>query len=458
MEKNKIQYDSLRDILRYRALDRAIFLTSLFYICGEMFDAFLRRALRIVGAGRLAIPLENLILILLLLYVYCTYFINRRSGLRKLRVWPVYSIAVASILLSLWLHPEYSNWFQHREYGLNIWFLQLRRGFYGLLIVGLFTDRRKLLTSIVWTSRLNLIFYLGRFFSFLQRGYWYAYTGSGELVKHSYNLTMGYLVAFGCILFMGLYLFNRKLPDLICMLTSFVVILLAGSRGPMICLAAAFLLFEVYRFTRIRTPSGKLLALFVVSMLALVVLIIGLPVISMGFIRLLSSLDIDSRTVEQLLAGEIMNDSGRSNIYEISRNMIRDGGLLGYGFYGDRHVIGRTWHYGYPHSVFYEILIEFGPLLGGVFIVLFAFFVLRMLFRCRDDSWMLLFIVFFCASIKLILSDSFWYYWPFWGLLGVLGLWSKDYKRSVTAKRRRISIGIQRGIRPLLSESSNEQI
>ncbi len=458
MEKNKIQYDSLRDILRYRALDRAIFLTSLFYICGEMFDAFLRRVFGIVGAGRYSIPMENLILILLLLYVYCTYFINRRSGLRKLRVWPVYSIAVASILLSLWLHPEYSDWFQHREYGLNIWFLQLRRGFYGLLIVGLFSDKRKLLTSIVWTCRFNLAYYLVRFLNFLRRGYWYAYTGSGELVKTEYNLTMGYLIAFGCILFMGLFLFNRKLPDLICMLTSFLVILMAGSRGPMICLAAAFLLFEIYRFTRIRTPSGKLLALFVVSMVILVVLIIGLPVISMGFIRLLSSLKIDSRTVEKLLAGEIMNDSGRSNIYEISRNMIRNGGPFGYGFYGDRYVIGRTWHYGYPHSVFYEILIEYGVFLGGALIAIFAFFFLRMLFRCRDDSWMLLLIVFFCASIKLMLSDSFWYFWPFWGLLGILGLWSKEYRRTVTEKRRRVSIGFRRETRPLISEIPHEQI
>ncbi len=370
----------------------------------------------------------------------------------------MYVFAIASILLSLWLHPEYSDWFHHKEYGLDIWFLQLRRGFFGLLIVGLFSDKRKLLTSVVWTSRFNLVYYLVRFFNFLQRGYWYAYSGSGELLKTDYNLNLGYLIAFVCILFFGLYLFNRKLPDLIWSLTAFVIILLAGSRGPMICLAAAFLLFEIYRFTRIRTPSGKLLALFAVGMVVLIVVIIGLPVISMGFIRLLSSLNIDSRTVEKLLAGEIMNDSGRSNIYEISRNMIRNGGPFGYGFYGDRYVIGRTWHYGYPHSIFYEILIEYGFLLGGAIIAVFSFFLLRMLFRCRDDCWMLLFIVFFSSSIKLMLSDSFWYFWPFWGLLGVLGLWSKEYRRTVAEKRQRGSIGIHREIRPLLSESSNEQI
>ncbi len=457
MEK-RIQYDSLRDILRYRALDRAIFLVSLFYISDEMFDAVLRRVFGMVGVRGMVVITENTVLILLLLYIYCTFFLNRRQGFRKLRVWPVYLFAIASILLSLWLHPEYSDWFHHREYGLNIWFLQLRRGFFGLLIVGLFSDKRKLLTSVVWTSRFNLVYYLVRFFNYLQRGYWYAYSGSGELLKLDYNLTLGYLIAFVCVLFLGLYLFNRKLPDLICSLTAFVIILLAGSRGPMICLGAAFLLFEIYRFTRIRTPSGKLLALFAVGMVVLIVVIIGLPVISMGFIRLLSSLNIDSRTVEKLLAGEIMNDSGRSNIYEISRNMIRNGGPFGYGFYGDRYVIGRTWHYGYPHSIFYEILIEYGVLLGGVLIAIFAFLFLRMLFRCRDDSWMLLLIVFFCSSIKLMLSDSFWYYWPFWGLLGVLGLWSKEYRRTVAEKRRRVSIGIRREIRPLLSESSNEQI
>ncbi len=69
----KIQYDSLRDILHYRALDRAIFLVSLFYICDEMFDAVLRRVFSIVGVRGMVVITENAVLILLLLYVYCTF-------------------------------------------------------------------------------------------------------------------------------------------------------------------------------------------------------------------------------------------------------------------------------------------------------------------------------------------------------------------------------------------------
>jgi O-antigen ligase len=154
-----------------------------------------------------------------------------------------------------------------------------------------------------------------------------------------------------------------------------------------------------------------------------------------GFFDLMRRMDIQSRFIQKLLDGTLSEDSGRSEINRIAFDMIRNGGIFGYGFYGDRYVIGQTWHYGYPHNIFLEWLIEFGPLLGGVFCLLFMFNVVRMGIRVIDPTWTFLWILFISTNMKLIVSDSFWYYWPFWGLLSVLGLWNKENRSSPIPKK-----------------------
>lgn len=264
--------------------------------------------------------------------------------------------------------------------------------------------------------------------------------GDGTLARTDYGLNYGYNVVMCVILFMILYTYNKKKIDLISFVISLLLVIICGSRGPLICIAISMMLLFIYRWNRIQDSKIKLIIFLLFMTGILSIMVIGIPVFVSGIASILRKSDISSRALQMFLNGTLADDSGRNRIYKIAYKMIAAGDInsfLGYGFYGDRYVIGRTWFYGYPHNIFLELLIQYGILFGGIIILMLVFNILRMAIRCEDSSWQLLFITLLGTSIKLCLSDSFWYYWPFWALLAVIGSWNKEQKhrnRSVRFK------------------------
>jgi O-antigen ligase len=259
--------------------------------------------------------------------------------------------------------------------------------------------------------------------------------GDGTLAKLDYGLTYGYQVVFLGILFLTLFVYNKSLIDLAFSIISLILVILCGSRGPLVCIAVAALMLYLSKWREKKASRFRFFSILFLLIIGLAAFVYTVPTLVNAAMTWLGQSGLQGRAIEKLLDGTITDDSGRSVISEISFDMIRNGGLFGYGFYGDRYVIGRTWYYGYPHNVFLELLIEFGALGGGIISIMLVYHTVRMMIRCKDTTWQFLLITLFGACAKLWMSDSFWYYWPFWGLIAILGLWNMEEKKNGGRKR-----------------------
>ena len=187
------------------------------------------------------------------------------------------------------------------------------------------------------------------------------------------------------------------------------------------------------RYRRAPPKCPPLVTVLVVAAAVGAVMIVGIPLLLAGLTRLLKVFHISSRSLQMFLSGKLTAGNGREKIWEIAEGMLKENFLTGYGFYGDRYVIGRTWAYGYPHNIAYEMWIQFGIPLGMAILGFIGYKVIKMLFTCKDASWFLLLSLMFSCSMKLALSDSFWYYWPFWGMIAILINWKFERRKEKTA-------------------------
>jgi len=428
-----VQYDRIKDIAKYKIIDKLIFVVGIMYICSELIKGALRFILPAFSLREFFLSTGyDCIMIFLIGFIYAVSYASKR---KKARVWPLYMIALGAIFWSLLFHPEYSEWFNHQSYSLNKYFWHVTSPMWGLLILSLFTDKEKMATLIVFSGRLNLIWRLYEYKEYLQRGYWSAYMGDGTLARLDYGLNYGYQVVILVILFLGLFVYNKKPIDLVFLMVALALVIVCGSRGPLICIAIASLMLFLSKWRKKEATRFRFFSILLLLIIGLVVFVVSVPILVNAVMTLLGRSGLQGRAIEMLLNGTITDDSGRSRINEMAYDMIRNGGLFGYGFYGDRYVIGQTWYYGYPHNVFLELLIQFGILGGSIIIIILVYHLIRMMIRCNDVTWQFLLIIMFSASVKLWLSDSFWYYWPFWGLIAILALWNAEQRKADGRKR-----------------------
>ncbi len=424
--EEKLQHFHLRRLLTGKLDELIATVALLFFLCSDAIDITIKTI--IPSMGTVITVAESIFLFFLIIAYYTQYFVG---GIRrKTRVWIIYSIAILFIVISVFAHPEYSGWFNHERYGILNTFSQLTAGFYALLIFGMVTDKQRIISCLIYSNRFNFAFYVVQFVRAMQRGYWVGYSSSGELSRMSYSLVFGYNVAICAIIGIVLFLLNKKYIDLGIFIVSVVMILLQGSRGALLCIVLAIALIEIYKWKALKhVSSKKYYAVLITLTITIIALVLGWSVINRIMIKALSALHINSRSINMLLEGSLADENGRDRIRAVSINMIRDGGVFGYGFYGDRFVIGQRWSYGYPHNLLLEVLIQFGVPLGSIILIIFVWSIVRMGLSITDTSWQFLFVVLLSSNAKLLLSDSFWYYWPFWAFLAVICNWRQQEMR-----------------------------
>lgn len=418
----QVEYYSWKNIYESRGSDFYIFITLIVFMVSDFINMILRGIIPdFKGQNVLVFVIEEMIMGILFFFCH-----ESRKGEQKVSVWHLFLLIYIFIIISIIAHPEYIDWYFHEEYGVIDNLFNFRKGIYAIYIVSFFYDKRLLLSAIIYASRINLLGYVFQYLNAYRRGYWVSHIGDGSIVHLNYSLYFGYQVVFCALLFLGLFIFNGKMADIFGFIISMALLLLAGSRGPFICLAVGIILFVILK---LRMMNFGLFKSFIVTFLMLV--IIGILTVEMSnleniLIAVVSRLHISGRTVTMILSGRFMDDNGRNAIWSIAKDMIKKEGLLGYGFYGDRFVIGKSWYYGYPHNFIYEVIIEFGLIVGSVIIITLFYRIAKMFVLCKDANWGFLFALLVSSCAKLALSDSFWYYWPFWALIAVLKIWNKD--------------------------------
>lgn len=211
-----------------------------------------------------------------------------------------------------------------------------------------------------------------------------------EYMSFSYNILLPTLF----LLLMSLQDF--RLSTFICAIAGAAVITVAGSRGALLCLLSGGALYELF-FAKL--SLNKRILLFLLFCLMNILIALFWSNILQWLASTLAKNQIESRTVDYLIAGDFLDDSGRFDIYEDGIVHI---GLLPKGLLADRKISGF-----YVHNLFIEILIDYGYVLGGGLILILAWLTIRS-FAVGNREYRLLLVMCFAAGIlKLCFSSSF---------------------------------------------------
>lgn len=390
--------------------DVATSLLFFLYFCDDVFASIL---FRFVGSELIAATYAVIFFGLLAICISLT-------DLRRLsRIVICYVVIAILITSSIFLHPEYADWFFGERYGVSVQFLSPRGGIWALIVVGLMQDRKQLIRALQLVAGILLVYQTIRFGVSQAQGYWEEMDASGNEVHKSYSLYFGYEVLFSSVTFGAIALFERKKWAYIPFILGVVLILLGGSRGPLICVLALIGMAIAFHWKTMAINVRCLLAFLIIGISLAVVTGIGDELLR----RVTTPLGIQSRTIYSLLSGELTDGNGREAIYPLVMDMIENGGLFGYGVYGERPIVGRTFAWGYAHNIFLELFVAFGFVGGTLVTVALVFACIRTCMACKSTTDMICMSIFISCSCKLLLSDSFWYYPQFWALISIMLVW-----------------------------------
>ena len=187
--------------------------------------------------------------------------------------------------------------------------------------------------------------------------------------KETYNMGFGYSLLFPAMFL----LFSRRFIFTLIAILLFCIIFLEGSRGPLV----PIILFFVLQKMMLGTVRGKL-ALGLLVLLILLSFIALLP----SIVGWLDSIGLQSRTLNLLVAGEIVQDTGRGLIYDAIVEKIWMQPFGGYGVFGDRQFLNGV----YCHNFFLELAIDFGIFAPALVLLVLLVLFLYMLPKLAKDE------------------------------------------------------------------------
>lgn len=319
-------------------------------------------------------------------------------------------------MVSAILHPEYLPFYNRPDYGVVDHVLNPLRGLYAYFFIRMISDEEDALRLLKIAGYLSVLYFLYTYHVSSVRGYWY---GVGMGIRNA-NIKMRYSVAFGyrvlpvALLFLYCALKEKRLSDLVVSVVCIFLILVAGSRGPILFVGVFVVL---YILTNLASSGRKWIAIALIAAGSIGLYLVYEPLIMM-LTDLLAKAGLSSRFLTKLIEGTISTDSGRSVIWNAAVKMIR-AKPFGYGFMGSRHVITRLIYAGYPHSIVLEMLIDFGVVFGGLILAVILIGSLRILFHKRERRWKGVYLIYFSAACGLLISLTFWSEATFWMCLGI---------------------------------------
>ena len=227
-------------------------------------------------------------------------------------------------------------------------------------------DRRKFLNVITKISYINSIFTIITLIVFKWKGI------------ITYDMSLGYALTFSTLFTLN-NAFEKKRFSFILPVISIIVLLLCASRGALICIFLFSLTKLKFRY----------------------ILLGGVVLLSFYFLKpilreMYEQSGYNIRTIDLLLKEEV-HMSGREEIYEKCWEQINERPWIGNG------VAGFRDDEFYPHSIFLEIWLTFGYIIGSLLNVAICIIIFRIL-RERKDSSLVIYSCF--AFGQLLFSGS----------------------------------------------------
>lgn len=202
---------------------------------------------------------------------------------------------------------------------------------------------------------------------------------------------------------------------------SALVIVFAGTRGPIVCFFG-FVLLSLFIFNKRNRRKNKwYLKVWGILAIILFALANKLNSILESLYKLSVDNNINNLALAQFFKDDFFGTSDRDLLRKKAIHFIEQKPLTGYGIFGDRPLIGT-----YTHQFFVEVFFDFGIILGFILLWVLFFKIYKTLTKVKNEIFRYCFIwmVIFLSLVKLLMSNSYLEE-PFFFLL--LGLISSKY-------------------------------
>ena len=223
---------------------------------------------------------------------------------------------------------------------------------------------------------------------------------------YSYDMSLGYLMAFSVLIILAHFTIDNKLYNLILASLLSIFILFVGSRGPFICIIG-FVLIELF-LSRWLNVKKRLLVFFVLCTITCISILFRDDMLMVAY-NLSNDLGFESRSLFLLMQGEaISHDSGREILHEYYMNLINSKPFFGHGIMGKWISDGL-----YPHNIVLEFILAFGYPVGLLILISLVYIIVSTLIKKNDKYSNALLILFISYNLHLLISGSYLKVWQF---------------------------------------------
>lgn len=200
---------------------------------------------------------------------------------------------------------------------------------------------------------------------------------------------------------------DKNFKSLIYFLVSLVIIVAVGSRGPLVCILLYILAFMI-----LNAKKHKILTLAFFGLILFITL--NFQSIILQTIKIFEGYNIPSRTLYKIIEEDFADGTGRTNIYEVTFDLLNNHPVLGVGLGVERITINYVFNNMekdmsscYPHNIILEILVQFGYFIGLTII----FFIIFVIYKAFSKSNLLeknvLIIFGIMEGVRLMISSSY---------------------------------------------------
>lgn len=380
-----------------------LYLASPFYMLALSFVLF---RMGIPEGGRVGV----LFIMLIGYFVICML----RKKLLVPDFWALFFAICLFLGFTLILHPEYYHWYARPEYGVLDYVLSPDSGLFIYLFIRMVNDPKKIIKTIKNASWPVYLLSAYQTLEAMRRGYWIDTSNRGYEIHMTYNLSLGYNILIFTLVFLYCAFKSGKISDWFGAGVGIGLTLVAGSRGPFLCVGIFVVLYYLRKIAR----SRRRMVIIGLLTMAAVALWLSYPFILRKLTGFMASHGMSSRFLTKLTQGDLTDDAGRAQIWSAAVKMIKEN-PWGYGAMGSRHVISQYIFVAHPHQFFLEVLIDFGVIIGGALIVFVLVSSARLLFMKDLEAWGDLYTIFFARACQLLVSMTFWHGIGLWSCLAI---------------------------------------
>ncbi len=383
-----------------------------------VFSASISKLLSFIGIGGTTIALVLLMMVVSLALLYSVRF-----GLTDCLI--LYLGILMLFLISIPINPGVIKWYLNPNWGVAYRVFRPDRAIFAYLIIRLVSQKKVVERDLLIVGYINALYIMYQGLGRISLGYWEVKANDGiTMLQTPYNMAYGYNAAFVSIIMFALINKNNKKWNLTIGLITAILSIIFGSRGSLIIFAA---FIGIQFFLIIKEARSKLsIFVFLLGVLVLCVVYFQYSSIITFITGMASRYGIASRNLEKLQSvSSLTASSSRDMIAELSVQGIKESFPFGKGAYGDRTSVGTVYAWGYSHNIVLEMISSFG-VLGIVILLGLIIITIKIIFGSTDKTWRNIYIVFFCNSLKLLVSDSFWFLPYFWAMLAVIRCLKRD--------------------------------